>query len=136
MKYAVIQTGGKQYKIEEGQVLTVEKIDSEKGKQIIFDSVLLYVHDDSYEIGRPTIKGFSIQAEVVEQKKDEKIRVAKFKAKARYRRVQGHRQEVTTIKIGSFGKTKEENIEKTKEVAQKTEEKIVVSKTKKTAITK
>ena len=96
-KYAVIKTGGKQYLVTEGQVLDIEKINGKKEDKISFDEVLL-VKDKKVSIGKPQLKA-EVKAEIVEQFKDKKIRVATYKAKSRYRRVKGHRQQKTKVKI-------------------------------------
>ena len=99
MKYAVLQTGGKQYKVSEGSVIDIEKIEAAPETSVKFDQVLLLSQDGELQIGKPNLNDVSITAQVLEQKKGEKIRVAKFKAKARYRKVIGHRQLLTTVKI-------------------------------------
>lgn len=99
MKIAVIKTGGKQYKVFEGQVLNVEKIDKKAGTSVTFDKVLLYSDAKTMEIGHPFLKDVKVSAKVLEQKKDKKITVIKFKSKTRYRRKKGHRQFITKIKI-------------------------------------
>lgn len=104
MNLAVIKTGGKQYKVFEGQVLNVEKIDKKAGVSIDFDKVLLYSDAKTTEIGRPFLKDVKVLAKVLEQKKDKKITVIKFKSKTRYRRKRGHRQFITKIKIEKIGK--------------------------------
>lgn len=111
MKYAVIQTGGKQYRVSEGDVLEVEHVASDNGQKITFAEVLLYAGDDGAKVGTPFVDGISVGAVVVEHVKGEKIRVAKFKAKARHRRVTGHRQSLTRIKIEAIhdGKPKKES---------------------------
>ena len=96
-KYAVIKTGGKQYIVAEDQLLDIEKIDGKKGDKISFDEVLL-VKDKKLLIGKPQLKA-KVKAEIVEQFKDKKIRVATYKAKSRYRRVIGHRHQKTKVKI-------------------------------------
>lgn len=104
MKLAVIKTGGKQYKVSEGQVLNVEKIDKKTGTSVIFDKVLLYSDGKTTEIGHPYLKDVKVSAKVLEQKKDKKITVIKFKSKTRYRRKRGHRQFITKIRIEKIGK--------------------------------
>ena len=99
MNYAILKTGGKQYKVEVGSVIEVDKIDAVPESTLKFDQVLLIAQDGAYKIGRPNVDGAVITAQVLEQKKGEKIRVAKFKAKARYRKVTGHRQLLTKLKI-------------------------------------
>lgn len=97
MKYAVVDIAGKQYKIEEGQELIVDRLEAE-GKTV-FDKVLLVVDGDKAEIGSPEVSGAKVEAEVLENLKGEKIRVLKYKAKSRYRKVRGFRASQTKIKI-------------------------------------
>jgi large subunit ribosomal protein L21 len=99
MKYAIIQSGGKQYKVVEGGFVEVDKIDLEEGKDFVFEDVLLVSNDGVAKIGQPQVKGASVSGKIDSQFKGDKIRVAKFKAKARYRRVQGFRPQLTRIKI-------------------------------------
>jgi large subunit ribosomal protein L21 len=99
MKYAIIESGGKQYKAVEGGILEVDKIDIEAGKTNKFDKVLLFTEDGACQIGKPLLSNTSVTGKILEQFKGDKIRVAKFKAKSRYRRVQGHRQLLTRIQI-------------------------------------
>lgn len=103
MEYAVIQTGGKQYKVSAGSVLDVESLKKESG-DISFDEVLLHVDGDKVEIGTPFIAGFSVSAKILASKKGVKIRVSQFKAKARERRTIGHRKQLSTIEIITIGK--------------------------------
>ena len=99
MKYAVIKTGGKQYKVSEGDVLEVDKLPIEAGKNVLFDQVLLLVTDEQVKVGKPLVSGAKVEGKVLEQKKGEKVRVAKFKAKVRYRRVTGFRAKLTKVQI-------------------------------------
>lgn len=99
MKYAIIRSGGKQYKVVEGGFVEVDKIDLDEGKDFAFEEVLLVSDDGVAKIGQPQVKGASVSGKIVAQVKGDKIRVAKFKAKARYRRVQGFRSQLTRIKI-------------------------------------
>jgi len=99
MKYAVLVTGGKQYKVSEDDLLKVEHLDTQKDNKVIFSDILLYADEDNVQVGTPYVKGVSVETTVLEHMRGEKIRVAKFKAKARYRRVTGHRQSLTKIKI-------------------------------------
>lgn len=94
--FAVIKTGGKQYKVKEGQTLSVEKIFAD-GK-VVFDEVLL-VGGESTKIGTPLVAGAKVEASIVEHGKGEKLHVVKYKAKVRYRRKIGHRQPFTKVKI-------------------------------------
>lgn len=96
-KYAVIQLGSHQYLISENQLIEVEKIPGKKGSVLTFGKAML-LKDKKIALGAPEIK-VKIKAEIVDQFKDKKIKVAKFRAKSRYRRVKGHRQEKTKIKI-------------------------------------
>lgn len=102
MKYAVVAAGGKQYKVTEGQVLEIDKINAEPGANYALDKVLLAVDGDSVQIGAPYLENVAVMAKVLEQVKGDKIRVAKFKAKARYRKVQGFRAQLTRVEITSL----------------------------------
>lgn len=99
MKYAVIASGGKQYKVLEGETVQVEKLESKPQDTYQFTDVLLVVDGDKREVGTPTVAGAKVVATVVAHKKTRKVRVAKFKAKAKYRRVTGHRSVMTHVKI-------------------------------------
>lgn len=96
--YAIIKTGGKQYCVEEGKVITIEKLDVEAGAEVAFDEVFL-VSGDSVKIGQPTVAGAKVTGKVLEQGKGAKIRIFKYKAKSNYRRRQGHRQPFTKVQI-------------------------------------
>ena len=96
--YAIIRTGGKQYKVEEGDVISVEKLDSEVGSKISFD-VLMLCDGDKIRVGQPTVSGAKVSAEVLEHGKDKKVIVFKYKPKKNYRKKQGHRQPYTKVKI-------------------------------------
>lgn len=96
--YAIIKTGGKQYCVEEGKVITIEKLDVEAGAEVAFDEVLL-VSGDRVKIGQPTVAGAKVTGKVLEQGKGAKIRIFKYKAKSNYRRRQGHRQPFTKVQI-------------------------------------
>ncbi len=98
--YAVIKTGGKQYKVEEGQTLEIEKLATEPGESIELD-VLLVADEEAgtAKVGMPTVSGASVSAKVVEHGRGEKVRVIKYKPKSRYRRVAGHRQPFTKVLI-------------------------------------
>ena len=97
--YAVIKTGGKQYRVAPDDVLNIEKLAGEAGDKIKFDEVLMIGGDGVPVIGAPLIKGASVAAEVVEQKRDRKIIVFKKKRRKNYRRKIGHKQFLTTVKI-------------------------------------
>ncbi len=102
MKYAIIRLGGKQYKVSEGDVIAIEKVPSDK-KDVIFSDVLLYTTDGQVRVGMPTLNDILITGKIIEEKKGPKIRVAKYKAKVRYRRVTGHRQILSMVQIESIG---------------------------------
>lgn len=108
MNYVVLQSGGKQYKVAEGSVIEVEKLEVEAGDTIKLDKVLLVAADGDYTIGQPVVTNAIVTAKVVEQMQGPKIRVAKFKAKARYRKVIGHRQQLTKLEIVSISSAKAE----------------------------
>ncbi len=96
--YAIIQTGGKQYKVSENDVVKVEKLNAQVGDKVTLDVVML-VNDNEVVCGNPLVQGKTVEAEVVEQGKEDKIVVFKYKAKKNYRRKQGHRQPYTALKI-------------------------------------
>jgi large subunit ribosomal protein L21 len=97
--YAVIQSGGKQYRVSPGQTVRVEKLQGNVGAEVLLDSVLLYANDDDIKIGKPSLSDITVRGHIVEQGKAKKIIVFKMKRRKRYRRKQGHRQLYTAIKI-------------------------------------
>lgn len=100
--YAIIQTGGKQYRVSEGDVLSVEKLPVAEGEEVVFDQVLTVVSDSDIKIGKPVVEGAKVTAKVVEHGKGEKILVFKYKAKSNYRKRQGHRQPYTKVEISKI----------------------------------
>jgi len=96
--FAVIKTGGKQYKVSEGDLLDIEKLDKKEGDEVTFEEVLL-LEDDETEIGKPIVEKASVKAEVVEQGREEKKIVYKYKPKKRQRKKKGHRQPYTKVEI-------------------------------------
>ena len=96
--YAVIATGGKQYKVSEGDVISVEKLGAEAGSTVTFDQVLV-IGGDSMKIGTPTVAGATVSATVVEEGRDRKVIVYKYKRKSGYHKKNGHRQAYTKVKI-------------------------------------
>lgn len=101
--YAVIRTGGKQYRVTPGQRLVVERLDGQRGDEIAFDDVLLVRGDDGeVAVGAPTLDGASVKAEIAEQKRARKISVFKYKSKTRYRRLRGHRQQETHLRVSEI----------------------------------
>lgn len=97
--YAVIATGGKQYRVSEGDVIFVEKLAGEVDDALVFTEVLTVVQDGDVKIGAPFIEGAKVTGKVLKQDKDKKIIVYKYKSKANYRRKQGHRQPYTKVTI-------------------------------------
>ena len=97
--YAVIATGGKQYRVSEGAVLRVEKLGAEEGASIEFDRVLLVGNGDSVSVGKPFVDGGKVQATVMSQGKARKVEILKFRRRQNYRRTNGHRQNFTQVKI-------------------------------------
>ena len=100
--YAVVSTGGKQYKVQEGETLNVEKLPGEEGSQVSFDRVLMYSDDENLTVGKPVIENAVVSAHIIEQGKAKKILVFKYKRRKRFRRKQGHRQAFTKVKIDSI----------------------------------
>lgn len=96
--YAIIETGGKQIKVEEGQEITVELLRGEEGEEVTFDKVLFVGGEDS-KIGTPYVEGATVTGKIVEHGRGKKIIIFKYKAKKNYRRKQGHRQPYTKVKI-------------------------------------
>jgi len=101
LKYAVVETGGKQYRVSEGDVIRVEKLNIDAGNEVELDKVLL-VGGEETKVGAPYVDGAKVTAEVVKNGKGKKIIVFKYKAKKNYRRKQGHRQPYTELKITSI----------------------------------
>ncbi len=121
MQYAVIKAGGKQYKVSTGDTLEVDKLDFAGKKTMTFNEVLLSVNEDSVVVGKPTVSGASVDASLVEEKKGEKIRVMKFKAKSRYRRTTGFRAQLSVIKIDKIDFGGAKKADKPTKSAPKTE---------------
>ncbi len=97
--YAIIETGGKQYTVREGDLLRIEKLGYEPGEKITFDRVLLLSDDEGVRIGEPTVEKATVEAKALSEGKAKKIKVFKMKAKKGYRRTQGHRQPYTKVQI-------------------------------------
>jgi large subunit ribosomal protein L21 len=96
--FAIIETGGKQVKVEEGQTIYVEKLDAEEGATLSFDKVL-FVGGDDVKVGAPTVEGASVSAKVEKHGRGKKVTVIKFKRRKNYSRKQGHRQPYTKLTI-------------------------------------
>ena len=97
--YAVIATGGKQYRVEQGDVIFVEKLEGEVGAECKFDALLIKKDDETVSVGTPTVAGASVTAKIAGQVKGQKIVVYKYKSKKNERRKQGHRQPYTKLEI-------------------------------------
>jgi len=100
--YAVITSGGKQYKVRQGEILRVEKIPGEVGSPVSFDKVLMYSDGETASIGQPVLDNVAVKGYIVDQGKAKKIIVFKYKKRKRFRRKRGHRQQYTAIKIDSI----------------------------------
>jgi len=100
--YAVVKSGGKQYKVQEGETLRVEKVHGEVGAEITFDDVLMFSDGETVQVGTPVLDNVTVKGTVVEQGQAKKILVFKYKRRKRYRRKQGHRQQYTAIKVDSI----------------------------------
>ena len=100
--YAVVATGGKQYKVKEGDILEVEKLAGDVGAEITFDHVLMVSDGDNVSLGQPEIDGAFVSGLIVEQGKEKKVIIFKRKRRKRFRRKNGHRQMFTAVKIGNI----------------------------------
>lgn len=99
MKFAVIKTGGKQYRVAEGETLNVEKLPLEESQECIFDEVLMIGNGGNVQVGQPFVTGAKVKATVIKQFRDDKVKVLKFKRRKHYLRINGHRQYLTQVKI-------------------------------------
>lgn len=97
--YAVIETGGKQYRVQEGDTILIEKVNYSEGEKVDFDKILFVSKDDDVVVGKPYIEGAKVEGTVLEQGKGKKIIVFRYKAKKDYKKKQGHRQPYTKVKI-------------------------------------
>lgn len=100
--YAIIATGGKQYKAQEGDILEIEKLDADIGADVEFDQVLMVADGEEFKIGSPYLEGAKVIAEVSAQDRADKINIIKFRRRKHYMRRQGHRQYVTSVKVKSI----------------------------------
>ena len=100
--HAIIETGGKQYKVAEGDTLFIEKLPQEAGETVTFDKVLAILDGDNTTIGTPVVAGAKVDASIVKNGKGKKIRIFKYNPKKGYRKRQGHRQPYTKVQIGAI----------------------------------
>ena len=100
--YAILKTGGKQYKVSEGDVIYIEKLDNEAGDTVKFEQVLAIIDGEKATFGAPVVEGASVEAKIVKNGKGKKVRVYKYKAKKGYHKRQGHRQPYTKVEIGKI----------------------------------
>ncbi len=100
--YAVVRTGGKQYKVSEGDFFKVEKLPGEIGGEVVFDQILLVSREGEVRLGRPLVDGARVRGTIVEQDREKKIIIFKMKRRKGYRKTQGHRQYYTGIKVNSI----------------------------------
>jgi large subunit ribosomal protein L21 len=100
--YAVVNSGGKQYKVREGEILRVEKLPGEVGSPVTFDRILMVANEEKVNIGQPVLEGVAVKGHIVEQGKAKKILVFKYKRRKRYRRKKGHRQDFTAVRIDTI----------------------------------
>ncbi len=102
MKYAVVESGGKQYRAVEGSTIEVDRLSVEAGQQVVLDAVLLLVNDDAVSVGTPVLPGVTVKTTVVDHTKGPKIVVFKYRPKKRIRVKTGHRQQYTCLKVESI----------------------------------
>ncbi|MGD9006508.1 MAG: 50S ribosomal protein L21 [Desulfobacteraceae bacterium] len=100
--YAVVATGGKQYKVQQGDVLRVEKLVGDVGAEVAFDKVLMFSDGENVQIGQPVVEGAVVKGHIIEQGKSKKVIVFKYKRRKRYRRKHGHRQPYTAVRIDAI----------------------------------
>ena len=100
--YAIIESGGKQYRVEPGAIVALERIPGDVGSQVELDRVLLISDGNTVQVGKPTLSGAKVISEIVAQTRGEKIDVFKFKKRKKYRRKTGHRQELTRVRIAEI----------------------------------
>lgn len=111
--YAVVKTGGKQYRVQEGEIVRVEKIPGDVGTDVTLDQVLLFSDGENLRVGQPLLDGVSVNGRIVEQDRAKKILVFKYKRRKRFRKKQGHRQAYTAIRIDRIGGETGDLVQKT-----------------------
>jgi len=123
--YAVVNTGGKQYKVQQGEILRVEKIPGEVGSPVKFERILMFSDGENVSIGQPVLENVAVEGHIVEQGRAKKIIVFKYKKRKRYRRKAGHRQDFTAVQIDSIAaggvKATAEKTDEPEPKAEKTE---------------
>ena len=126
--YAVVNSGGKQYKVQQGQILRVEKIPGDVGNPVTFDRVLMFSDGETVSIGQPVLEDIAVEGHIVEQGKAKKIIVFKYKRRKRYRRKKGHRQDFTAVLIDGI-KAKAQKSSETKDESKAEAKKPATKKT-------
>jgi len=126
--YALVDIKGKQYKVEKGSIIKIDRLNSESGDKVEFDSVLLVSGEDEIQVGQPFLKGIKIEATVEDHVLDKKLIIYKYKKRKGYRKKQGHRQRYTILKVQDIAGVKSETKAETK--TQVTEEKTKTAETK------
>ena len=102
MAYAIFKTGGRQYRVSEGDLVDVDKLEAQKGDTVTFDEVLLVSRGDSTTVGSPVVSGATVTAEVIEQRRAAKVTAFKFKRRKGFHKTKGHRQPLTRVSIKGF----------------------------------
>lgn len=119
MHYAVVKSGGKQYRVSEGQDLTLDRLKLDGKKSFVFEDVLLVVDNNKVTIGAPFVKGATVEATLIEEIRGEKLYIRRFKAKSRYRRVTGFRAEQSVVKISKINLDKKNlKVEEEKKISK------------------
>ncbi len=127
--FAIIKTGGKQYRITPGEILKIEALEIKKGKEVTFEEVLMFSNNNKTEIGRPILKNISVTAKVLENKKNKKILIFKKRRRHNSRRLNGHRQNISVVQISNIsvdGKPINSQNKSKKNVEQKKAKKVIV----------
>ncbi len=107
--YAIVETGGKQYRVSPGSIVRVEKVSGERGNTWVFDKVLAISDGESLKVGRPYVQGAAVKGTIIRQAKARKVLVFKYRAKTNYRKRYGHRQHFTEIRVESIEENAESN---------------------------
>jgi len=127
-KFAVIESGGKQYLVSEGQKLKIEKVSTPKGDVVKFDKVLLLSDKSKFELGKPYLKSTVVEAKLIKEGRSRKVIVFKYKPKKRYRIKRGHRQHFTEVEITKIGATAAKPVTAAKKPAPKQAKKVSKAK--------